>query len=102
MERSRSDSRRVESPAAEELSQLCRRFVGTGGSRRDYHPRRSSLEENSRMTMATTATTAALILAGDIGGTHSRLAILREDSGRLRLLQEKTYLSREHANLDGI
>jgi glucokinase len=54
------------------------------------------------MTMATTATTAALILAGDIGGTHSRLAILREDSGRLRLLQEKTYLSREHANLDGI
>ena len=46
--------------------------------------------------------TTPLILAGDIGGTHSRLAVFREDAGRLRLLQDKVYLSRDHANLDEI
>jgi glucokinase len=50
----------------------------------------------------TIPTTATLILAGDIGGTHSRLAIFREDSSRLRLLHDNTYLSRDYANLDDI
>jgi glucokinase len=43
-----------------------------------------------------------MILAGDIGGTHSRMALFNEESGRLRLAQEKTYRSREHSNLDEI
>jgi glucokinase len=50
----------------------------------------------------TITTTATLILAGDIGGTHSRFAIFREDSGRLRLQHDNTYLSRDYTNLDEI
>jgi glucokinase len=50
----------------------------------------------------TPAGPTTLILAGDIGGTHSRLAIFAEDAGRLCLLQEKIFLSRDHANLDEI
>jgi glucokinase len=43
-----------------------------------------------------------MILAGDIGGTHSRLALFSEEAGRLRLAREKIYLSREHKGLDEI
>ncbi len=43
-----------------------------------------------------------MILAGDIGGTNSRMAFFSEDRGRLRLLEEKTYPSREHNGLEEI
>jgi glucokinase len=40
-----------------------------------------------------------MILAGDIGGTHSRLGLFREEAGRLEFIEEKIYPSREHAGL---
>ena len=40
-----------------------------------------------------------MILAGDIGGTNCRLAILALERDRLRLQWRKTYPSREHAGL---
>src|ERR1041384_5769525 len=43
-----------------------------------------------------------MILAGDIGGTNSRIAVFREEAGRLALAQEKVYPSREHKGLGEI
>jgi glucokinase len=43
-----------------------------------------------------------MILAGDIGGTHTRMALLSEDGGRLSVESEQTYSSREHASLGEI
>src|SRR5262245_40356050 len=43
-----------------------------------------------------------MILAGDIGATHSRLAFFSEREGRLESVAEHTYPSREHANLEAI
>ena len=43
-----------------------------------------------------------MILAGDIGGTNTRLALFDAKSGRLELHSELTYPSREHASLDEI
>jgi len=43
-----------------------------------------------------------MILAGDIGGTNTRIAFVEEESGRLRLVVEKIYPSREHESLDQI
>ena len=40
-----------------------------------------------------------MILAGDIGGTHTRLGLFQEAAGRLHLELEKTYPSREHSGL---
>lgn len=40
-----------------------------------------------------------MILAGDIGGTHSRLALFGEDAGRLRLKREMIFFSRDHDGL---
>lgn len=40
-----------------------------------------------------------MILAGDIGGTHSRLGLFRQQAGRLELIEEKIYPSREHTGL---
>ncbi|HEU4415353.1 MAG TPA: glucokinase [Candidatus Angelobacter sp.] len=40
-----------------------------------------------------------MILAGDIGGTHTRLGLFDENAGRLRLQSEKNYPSREHTGL---
>ncbi len=42
------------------------------------------------------------ILAGDIGGTKTRLALFRPESGKLRSLEEHTYISREYDSLDAI
>ena len=42
------------------------------------------------------------ILAGDIGGTHTRLALFEVESGRLHCLYEAVYPSAEHASLDAI
>jgi glucokinase len=43
-----------------------------------------------------------MILAGDIGGTNTRIALFSEDSGRLSLAREHTYQSRDHDGLDEI
>ena len=43
-----------------------------------------------------------MILAGDIGGTHSRLGLFRQEAGRLLLVQEKSYASREYRGLADI
>jgi len=43
-----------------------------------------------------------MILAGDIGGTHTRIAFFDENSERLRLVVEQIYQSREHASLGEI
>ena len=40
-----------------------------------------------------------MILAGDIGGTHTRLGLFHQEAGRLQLEREKTYPSREHSGL---
>ena len=40
-----------------------------------------------------------MILAGDIGGTNTRLACFEEDRGRLRMTLERVYPSNEHAGL---
>jgi glucokinase len=44
-----------------------------------------------------------MILAGDIGGTNTRIALFDQDAGgRLRLVREHIYPSREHKSLDEI
>ena len=43
-----------------------------------------------------------MILAGDIGGTNTRLAFFEDKDGGLRALVEETFPSREHASLDEI
>ncbi len=43
-----------------------------------------------------------MILAGDIGGTNSRLAYFQPQNGHLRLVSERVFPSREHAELGEI
>ena len=43
-----------------------------------------------------------MILAGDIGGTNSRLAYFDAKDGKLALVAEQVYPSREHSCLDEI
>jgi glucokinase len=43
-----------------------------------------------------------MILAGDIGGTNSRLASFEVTQGRVKSLVEETFPSRESASLDDI
>jgi glucokinase len=43
-----------------------------------------------------------MILAGDIGGTNTRLAFFDVRAGQLQRVSERTYPSREHASLDDI
>ena len=43
-----------------------------------------------------------MILAGDIGGTHARLAYLQSQNGHLTLVAEGVFPSREHSGLDEI
>jgi len=43
-----------------------------------------------------------MILAGDVGGTSTRLAFFDVSRGRLQRLTEKTYHSRDYATLDDI
>jgi glucokinase len=40
-----------------------------------------------------------MILAGDIGGTHTRLGLFQEEAGHLHLELEKIFPSREHSGL---
>src|SRR5215468_10593646 len=41
-----------------------------------------------------------MILAGDIGGTHARIAAFTIDGGRVKLVSEQIYPSRQHHNLE--
>jgi len=43
-----------------------------------------------------------MILAGDIGGTHARLAYFQPQNGHLRLVSERVFPSREHSELGEI
>ncbi|HVP78605.1 MAG TPA: glucokinase [Thermodesulfobacteriota bacterium] len=43
-----------------------------------------------------------LILAGDVGGTNTRLGLFELNRGRLRLLLEKTFLSKNYRGLEDI
>jgi glucokinase len=43
-----------------------------------------------------------MILAGDIGGTNTRLALFNWERGQFRAVNEATFPSREHASLDEI
>jgi glucokinase len=43
-----------------------------------------------------------LILAGDVGGTNTRLGLFEATRGRLRLLSEKTFLSKNYKGLENI
>src|SRR5271157_5986287 len=43
-----------------------------------------------------------MILAGDIGGTHARLAAFETEGNRLQCVVEKVYASREHNGLPEI
>jgi glucokinase len=43
-----------------------------------------------------------LILAGDVGGTNTRLGLFEINRGRFRLLSEKTYLSKNYKGLENI
>jgi len=41
-----------------------------------------------------------MILAGDIGGTHARIATFTVEGGRVKLVSEQIYPSHEHHNLE--
>ncbi len=43
-----------------------------------------------------------MILAGDIGGTHTRLALFDPNDGKLRLRREENYRSQDHKGLNEI
>ena len=43
-----------------------------------------------------------MILAGDIGGTNSRMALFTQESGNLHITGEKTYPSRQYRGLEEI
>jgi glucokinase len=43
-----------------------------------------------------------MILAGDIGGTNTRIALFNESGGRLSIARESVYSSREHKSLGEI
>jgi glucokinase len=43
-----------------------------------------------------------MILAGDIGGTHTRMAFFQQENGQLKMVLERVYPSREHQGFDEI
>jgi glucokinase len=43
-----------------------------------------------------------MILAGDIGGTHARLALFAPEAGQLRCVAEETHASRQYADLESL
>src|SRR3979490_3217191 len=43
-----------------------------------------------------------MILAGEIGATHTRLAAFETEGNRLQCVVEKTYMSQQHDGLSGI
>ena len=43
-----------------------------------------------------------MILAGDIGGTHTRIALFEQDQERLRMILDRVFPSRDYKSLDEI
>ncbi|MCJ7537675.1 MAG: glucokinase, partial [Anaerolineales bacterium] len=41
-------------------------------------------------------------LAGDIGGTKTRLALFSPESGACQMMESETYLSQDHSSLEEI
>src|SRR5438477_1045854 len=91
MERDRSDPRCLDRSAAPQISELRRRHLGTQGCRRTLGARPPPLEDNR-----------AMILAGEIGATRTRLAGFETEGSRLQLVVEKSFMSQEHAGLTEI
>src|SRR5574337_626941 len=91
MERGGRDPRRLEGAAAAQLPHLPGRVVGAERSRRAHGARWPPVEEDRHV-----------ILAGDIGGTNTRLAFVEERDGRLVPVTEAAFASREHASLETV
>src|SRR5690242_10061704 len=79
----------MEGASSARVPQLSCWLVGTTRGRRVAGSGRAPLEEPQRM-----------ILAGDIGGTSTRLAYFEVGKGRLGVVAERTYHSREQATLE--
>ncbi len=77
--------------SAAEFPELCRRGVGSERCGRIDRERWTPMEEFREM-----------ILAGDIGGTNSRLAFFDVADGQLKLVTESIYPSKEARGLDEI
>ena len=45
---------------------------------------------------------SGLLLAGDIGGTSTRLGLFEVEEGKVRVVTRERYRSREHPGLDAI
>src|SRR5450756_2369973 len=82
---------RLESITGTQFSQLCRRQLGPQRGRRPARTRWPPLEGFREM-----------ILAGDIGGTHARLAFFDSVDGRFSLVSASIFPSREYSGLDEI
>src|SRR5579863_9886057 len=52
--------------------------------------------------MTNTSNSAKVVLAGDVGGTHARLALMEARGEDLTLLTEKIYSSHDYSNLENI
>src|SRR5262252_3725411 len=80
----------MEGLAAAFVPKLSGRVLGTEGSRRVVRARWAAVESD------------LMILAGDIGGTSTRLAFFELGGKRLRVVAEQTYVSNAHHELEEI
>src|SRR5215471_18202164 len=90
MERHRSGSRRLESSSTAEVPELRVRKLGARRVRPTFASGQSRMEDR------------AMILAGEIGATRTRLAAYETEGNRLQCVVEKTYMSQEHSSLSEI
>src|SRR5215472_6251175 len=91
MERHRSGSRRLESSSTAEVPELRVRKLGARRVRPTFASGQSRMEEDR-----------AMILAGEIGATRTRLAAFETEGNRLQCVVEKTYMSQQRDGLSGI
>src|ERR1700722_19489096 len=82
---------RLARPASAQVSELCVRQLGAGGCGSVVASRRPAMEENR-----------AMILAGEIGATRTRLAAFETEGNRLSRVVEKIYMSHDYAGLPDI
>src|ERR1700681_3219361 len=87
MEDCGSGSGRVEGLAAAQVPELCRRHLGAEGGGRPARTRRPAMEENR------------MILAGEIGGTHARLAAFETEGSKLNCVIDTVFESQQHTGL---
>src|ERR1700729_4046202 len=91
MEGGRSGDGCVAGAATAQVPQLCQWKLGACGPRPTVAKRQTPMEEHG-----------AMILAGDIGATRTRLAAFETEGNRLQCVVEKTYMSQEHGGLSEI